>query len=56
MAERTCRTCRWHNMRGFAQFSEQAIAGHEAVGCCRRYPPSPDFTRLLHPSLWEEPR
>jgi hypothetical protein len=56
MAERTCRTCRWHDMPGFAQFYGQALGGHEEVGFCPRYPPSPDFTRLLHPSLREEPR
>ena len=56
MAERTCRTCRWHDMQGFVQFYGQALAGHEGVGFCRRHPPSPDFTRLLHPSLREEPR
>jgi hypothetical protein len=56
MADRTCGTCRWHDMKGFAQFYGQAIAAPEEVGFCRRYPPSPDFTRLLHPSLREEPR
>jgi hypothetical protein len=56
MAELTCRTCRWHDMQGFAQFYGQALAGHEEVGFCRRHPPSPDFTRLLHPSFREEPR
>jgi hypothetical protein len=56
MADLTCRTCRWHDMKGFAQFYGQAIAAPEEVGFCRRNPPSPDFTRLLHPSLREEPR
>ena len=56
MADRMCRTCRWHDVKGFAQFYGKAITGHPDLGFCRRNPPSPDFTRLLHPDLREEPR
>jgi hypothetical protein len=56
MAELMCGTCRWHDMQGFAQFYGQTLAEHREMGFCRRHPPWPDFTRLLDPSLREEPR
>ena len=56
MADRTCRTCRWHDVRGFTQFYGKRITEFREGGFCRRLPPWPDFTRLMHPSLQEEPR
>ncbi len=56
MANSTCRSCRWHDVQGFTQFYGQTIAEYRDVGFCRRNPPWPDFTRLLHPNLREEPR
>ena len=50
MTESTCRTCRWHDIEGFQRYyREAAEAGVEmgGRGFCRRYPPMPDFTRLL---------
>jgi hypothetical protein len=56
MTDLTCDTCRWHDVHGFSRFYGKTIAGHRDVGFCRRRPPWPDITRLLHPSLQEEPR
>jgi hypothetical protein len=56
MAEPTCATCRWHDEQGFSQFYGRTMAEYHGAGFCRRHPPWPDFTRLLHPSLREEPR
>jgi hypothetical protein len=56
MAHLTCGTCRWHDRYGFARFYGKTLAEDHDVGFCRRHPPWPDFTRLLHPTLQEEPR
>jgi len=54
MPDRCCGTCRWHDVKGFAAFYREDGMGE--MGFCRKAPPLPDVTRLLHPGVHEAPR
>ena len=56
MDDRCCGLCRWHDVEGFYAFYGANAQGMGDMGFCRKAPPLPDVTRLLHPSLHEAAR
>jgi hypothetical protein len=56
MPDRCCATCRWHDVVGFYAFYKTNARGMGEMGFCRKAPPLPDLTRLLHPGVQEASR
>ena len=56
MHDRCCGTCRWHDVKGFRAFYGTDARDMGDMGLCRKAPPLPDVTRLLHPRLQEAAR